>query len=385
MKSMRYELLLKGGTLIDPSQGICGLRDVGFEAGRVRAVGQSLAEREAATVIDCTGKTVTPGWIDLHVHVFEGCSHYGIEADPYCIARGVSVAVDAGSAGADTFEGFFRHVMQNCDTRLFAFLNISSMGMLSREVGELEHLPFADVRKAVETIERHRDVILGVKVRLSRNLVLPSAGIAPLRIAREAADAAGAPIMVHPNESWCGAIEPILAMMKAGDVLTHCYHGLGSGILDERRALRASVREAAERGVIFDVGHGGASFCWEIAAQALAQDFPPHTISTDIHRYNLRGPVHDLATTMSKFLLLGMPLPEIVARVTMNPAALLPRQTGPEGQGAGTLQVGSRGDAVVFALESGSFNFVDAHGGRRTGSSRVAPAHVIHDGRVYRR
>jgi dihydroorotase len=380
---MRYDLLLAGGTLIDPSQGICGPRDVAFAAGRVCAIAEGLAMQDAETVVDCAGKTVSPGWIDLHVHVYEGVSHYGTEADAHCIACGVTTAVDAGSAGADTFEGFLRYVVERKKTRLFAFLNISSMGMLSNRIGELEHLPYSDALRAVETVEQHRDLILGIKVRLTKNLVAPSAGIAPLRTAREAADAAGVPLVVHPNDAWCGGIEPILELMKPGDILTHCFHGRDTGILDDRGMLKQQVREAAERGVIFDVGHGVGSFRWEVAEHALAQGFLPRTISTDIHRYNVQGPVFDLATTMSKFLLLGMPLPEVVARVTANPATLLPKEEGPEGRGAGTLRVGSRGEAVVFSMKSGSFDFYDAHGARRTGRLRVLPTHVVHDGRLY--
>jgi dihydroorotase len=162
--TLAYDLLLSGGTLVDPAQGIHARRDVAFAGGRVALVAQDLPRAEAREVIDCTGRVVTPGMIDLHVHVFAGVSHFGIEPDPHCIAKGVTTAVDAGSAGADTFPGFRKYVIDVSATRLFAQLNISSQGMISREVGELDDIKWANVSKALAMVEQHRDVILGVKV-----------------------------------------------------------------------------------------------------------------------------------------------------------------------------------------------------------------------------
>src|ERR1700730_4723313 len=170
--------------------------------------------------------------VDLHVHVFWGVSHDGIEADPTCVAKGVTTAVDAGSAGADTFPGFRKYVIDVSATRLFAQLNISSQGMLTREIGELHEIKYANVQKAIAMIEQHRDVILGVKVRLTRqSIVGEAAGIRPLHLAREAADAARLPIMVHPQEAWCDSVDDILAVMRDRDILTHCFHGSSHGIL----------------------------------------------------------------------------------------------------------------------------------------------------------
>src|SRR5690349_12637338 len=197
---MPYDLLLKGGTLVDPAAGLHAPRDVAFADGKVAAVGEDLP-RAAEEVVDCAGLLVSPGMIDLHVHVFAGVSHYGIDPDPHCLARGVTTAVDAGSAGADTFPGFRKYVIDASATRLFAQLNISSQGMLTAEIGELEDLRYANVPKALATIEQHRDVILGVKVRLTRHSIVSEvSGMHPLHRAREAADAAGLPIMVHPQD-----------------------------------------------------------------------------------------------------------------------------------------------------------------------------------------
>lgn len=376
---MKYDLLLKGGTLLDPAQGIHAERDVAFADGRVVAVGD-LPRAEAAEAVDCTGRIVAPGMIDLHVHVFWGVSHYGIPPDPHCLATGVTTAVDAGSAGADTFPGFRKYVIDVSATRLFAQLNISSQGMISQEVGELDDIKWASVPKALATIERHRDIILGVKVRLTRHTIVgASAGIRPLHLAREAADAAGLPIMVHPQEAWCDSLDDILAVMRGRDILTHCYHGFSHGILNADGTVRRSVREAMDRGVIFDVGHGAGSFSWEIAEQAMRQGVQPQTISSDLHAYNVHGPVFDLATTVSKFLHLRLSLDDAVRKVTETPA----RAIGMEGQ-IGTLAPGAWGDAVVFDRQEGRFELWDTHGQLRIGSERLVPVTVVRAGRVYR-
>ncbi len=376
---MPYDLLLKGGTLIDPAQGIHASRDLAFAGGRVAAIGDDLPRTQAASAIDCSGRIVAPGMIDLHVHVFWGVSHLGIEADPNCIAKGVATAVDAGSAGADTFPGFRRYVIDVSATRLFAHLNISSQGMLSREVGELDDLRYASVPRAIATIEQHRDVIMGVKVRLTRQTIVgETAGIRPLHLAREAADAVGLPIMVHPQDAWCDSLDDILAVMRDRDILTHCYHGMSHGILNSDGTVRRSVREAMERGVIFDVGHGAGSFNWDVAEQALRQGVQPQTISSDLHAYNVHGPVYDLATTVSKFLHLGCSLDDALRKVTAAPAEAMRMADQ-----IGTLCAGAWGDAVVFDLQEGRFDLLDSHGQVRIGVQRLVPRTVVRAGTVY--
>ncbi|MBI2941977.1 MAG: amidohydrolase/deacetylase family metallohydrolase [Chloroflexi bacterium] len=374
-----YDLVVRGGTLIDPAQGIHAPRDVAFRDGVVAAVDESLPVTEAARVVDASGRVVTPGMIDLHVHVFEGVSHLGIAPDSTCLARGATTVVDAGSAGADTFPGFRKYVIETSATRIFAQLNISSQGMLSPVVGELDDLKWASIPRALEVIEKHRDLILGVKVRLTRrSIVGESAGLTPLYYAREAADAAGLPIMVHPQSAWCPSLDDIVAVMRAGDILTHTYHGMDHGILDERGGIRRSVREARERGVIFDVGHGAGSFNWQVCETALAQGFPPMTVSSDLHVHSVNGPVFDLATTVSKFLHLGLSLDEALAKVTAVPAEVIGMANR-----IGTLAVGAWGDAVVFDLQEGAFELVDSQKQPRVARRRLVPRVVIKGGRVY--
>ena len=317
--------------------------------------------------------------IDLHVHVFEGISHLGVNADTGCLAHGVTTAVDAGSAGADTFAGFRKYIIEVSATRIYAYLNISSQGMLSPVVGELEELKWADVSRALQVIENNRDLILGVKVRLTRDsIVSETAGLLPLFRAREAADAAGIPIMVHPQNAWCQSLDDILDVMRNRDILTHSYHGLRNGILNERGKIRSSVRRARDRGVVFDVGHGAGSFDWDVCRTALDQEFAPDTISSDLHTGNIYGPVFDLATTVTKFLHLGFSTEEALIRVTAMPAKILGMSD------IGTLAVGSRGDLVILELEDGSFPLTDSRGQTFTGEKRLIPRWIIKDGAMFK-
>jgi dihydroorotase len=375
-----YDLVITGGTLIDPGQGIHERRDVAFRDGLVAAVAPQIPPADGQETINASGMYVVPGLVDAHVHVFEGVSHYGINPDATCLAHGATTVVDAGSAGADTFAGFRKYVIEASETRILSHLNISSMGMISREIGELDDIKWANVPKALATIERNRDLILGVKVRLTReSIVGKEAGLRPLFLAREAADAAGLPIMVHPQDSWAESIDQVVEVMRKGDVMTHMYHSDPHGILDEQGKIRPSIRAAHERGVIFDVGHGEGSFDWTVCETALAQGFPPTTISSDLHRYNVNGPVFDLVTTVSKFIHLGMALDEALERVTAVPAGVI----GISGK-VGTLAVGAFGDAVVLDPQEGAFEFQDARRVARTGTFRLAPVVVVKAGRVWK-
>jgi len=365
-------MLIRGGHVLDPAQGIDAVRDVRLDGGRVVAVASDLQPAPGEDALEARGLLVTPGLVDLHVHVFPGASHYGIEPDPHCLGTGTTTVVDAGSAGALTFGAFRKYVIEVSETRIVPFLNIGATGMLSPDIGELEDLRFVDKKKALQTIEANRDLIRGVKARLSRELVGNNARAA-LLIAREAAEAARLPLMVHPGDTPI-EIEEILRALRPGDVLTHCYHGREEGVLDNG-LVRPEARDAAERGVILDVGHGRGSFSFATARGALAQGLVPGTISSDLHVYNVAGPVFDLVTTMSKFLALGLSLSEVVRMTTAAPARAIA-----EADTIGTLRPGAAADVTLLRIESGSFTLTDSHGESLVAGQRLVPVRVVRRG-----
>jgi dihydroorotase len=367
-------MLIRGGTVVDPGQGLHARRDVRLDVDHIIELGDGLTPRPGEEVIDARDRLVLPGLIDLHVHVFWGASHYGIEPDPHCLGTGTTTVVDAGSAGAHTFAAFRRYVIDVSATRIVPFLNIGATGMVSPAVGELEEVRHIDRAAALRTIEAHRDLIRGIKVRLSRDLVGANARVA-LKTAREAGEAAGLPIMIHVGDTPTPLTE-ILSELRPGDVITHCYHGREEGILDGRGAVTQAARHAAARGVLFDVGHGKGSFSFQVARRALAQGFRPGTISSDLHVYNLNGPVFDLATTMSKFLHLGLSLEDVVAMTTGAPAQVI----GHEGA-LGTLRPGAAGDVTLLAVREGEVTFEDAMGERLEGTRRLVPSGAVRAGR----
>jgi dihydroorotase len=371
----KYDLLIKNGTLLDPGTNINQKADIATKGHRIAFVGKNSNNVKARQILDASDRLVTPGLIDLHVHIFWGVSHYGIEADPNCLNKGVTTAVDAGSAGAWTFPALRRYIIDVSATRLFAFLNISSTGMVSAEVGELEEIRHANVQKAIDMCERNRDVILGIKVRLSKDLAGRN-DMEALKRARDASDALGLPIMVHPPNAYT-SIDEILAIMREGDILTHCYHGHAQGVLDEAGKVRASVRKAVDRGILMDVGHGQGSFTFGVAIKALAQKLIPNTIGSDLHFYNVNGPVFDLATTVSKFIYLGIPLESALEMCITRPAQFLKMHND-----IGTLKVGTHADIAIFEFAEGRFEFVDCEAQRRIGGKRLLPRGVVRSGRL---
>lgn len=371
-----YDILIKNGVVIDPSQGLHEKRDIAITKGKIESMEKDISSDKAREIIDASEHIVTPGLIDIHVHVYPGVSHYGIDADTHALAHGVTTVMDAGSSGADTFEGFRRYVVNVSDTRILAFLNISTMGMISPRVGELEDLRFADVEKAVEVIERNRDIIQGVKVRMSRSIVGDN-GIQPLLLAKRAAEAVKMPIMVHVGNTPM-PLADILGEMRRGDILTHCFHGSENGILDNQGNILDAVSEAVKKGVNLDVGHGRGSFSFNVAEKALAQGVSPQTISSDLHHYNVFGPVYNLATTVSKFLYLGLSLNEALSKVTVTPAKLLGID-----EELGNLRKGSIADVSIFKLKKGNFSFLDTVGKTVVGNRLLKPAAVVKGGKVY--
>jgi dihydroorotase len=371
----RFDLVLAGGTVIDPASGRNGPADVGIAGGRITAIEPHLGGGDAAHVLDVSGRYVVPGLVDLHVHVYPGVADLSVEADPTCLGRGVTTAVDAGSVGANTWPGFRRWVIEPSRGRILAFLNISLTGQIDPFLGELHDLRFADPERAARVALANPDAIVGFKVRLSEMLAGPN-GLEGLRRAEEAGRAANLPVMAHIGGTPFD-IEEALALLRPGDVVTHAYTGWRPGaIVTDAGRLVAGAREARGRGVRFDVGHGAGSFTWAVAEAALADGFLPDTISSDLHRFNIASPVEDLATTLSKFLLLGLPLAHVIAMATTAPSAAL----GAAGAGLGRLEVGGEADITVLALEEVRSQLVDSQGVARDADRRLVPTAVVRAG-----
>jgi len=364
---MALDLILKGGRIIDPSQKLDQIADIGFAGGKVARIGPRLAPDGGSDVRDVSGHIVAPGLIDLHTHVYWGGTSLGIDAEEFCRKSGVTTCIDTGSAGPGNFAGFRRHVIEPCAVRILAYLHVSFAGIyaFSRTVmvGESEELRLMAPAEAVAVAEANRDVIIGIKVRVGRNSSGTS-GTAPLDIALQAANEAGLPLMCHidfPPPSY----EDVVERLRPGDVLTHAFRPFPNSPLDPQGRVKDVVRRARERGVRFDIGHGKGSFAFKTARGMLANGFYPDTISSDVHALCIDGPAFDQVTTLSKFLCLGMPLDEVIAATTVNAAMALKR---PE---LGSLKPGSVGDATVLSIREGRFDYVDVVGEHMTGDRRM--------------
>jgi len=367
-----HDLIIRGGTLIDPGAGIHAAMDVAVRDGKIAAVGESLDAADADEVVDATGMLVTPGLVDLHVHLFSTGSAFGIDADTYCLAQGTTTAVDAGTAGAFNYRAFEREIAE-ASTRVFALLNISGIGI--PHDGELYNAAWADPERAAAVIEAHRDRIVGIKIRMSPGVVGPNLAHA-FAMARQAARAADAPLVVHPNAAEMPMAE-ILAQLRAGDVITHCFNTSAQSVVDADGKVRPEVIDARRRGVRFDVGHGVHSFSFETAERALDQGFAPDTISSDLFALAVDGPVYNLPHVLSKFLMLGMGLDDVIARATIKPAQLLPST-----ETIGTLRAGAAADITVMQRRSGRFEFVDGPKTRRVGDTELVAVTTVRAGRI---
>ena len=366
---MTHDLVVAGGHVLCPATGVDGIADVGIDDGQVAAVGAGLAGRER---VEAAGLLVVPGLIDLHVHVYDGVSHYGIDADTYLLRRGTTTGIDVGSAGAQTFPGLRRMVMEQAQTRIYAYLHIAVEGMISVLVGELEDLRWASVEQCVRVADANRDVIAGVKLRAGYQMVGPDPRPA-VGLALEAADALALPLMVHVIDLGM-PLPGLLARMRPGDVVTHCFHGNDGGLLDEHGQVWPEAFAARARGILFDVGHGSGSFTWRVARAALEQGFPPDTISSDVHAYNHAGPVYDLPRTLSKLLHLGMPLTDVIAAATSRVAAHL-AHVAP--RGLGTLAPGATGDLSLLERQRGRFELTDGEHRLSAGVTEFADERLV--------
>jgi dihydroorotase len=368
------DLVLKGGRVIDPSQGIDKVTDIAFAGGKVAAIGDNLAGKDVRSV---AGKIVSPGLIDLHTHVYWGGTSLGVEAELVARSGGVTTFIDAGSAGPGNFHGFRKHVIETSPVRILPFLNVSFPGIFAFSktvmVGEAADMRLLDPREAVRVAREHKDLVLGVKVRVGKSASGDS-GIMPLDIALDVAEETGLPLMAHLDAPPPSRHE-VVSRLRPGDILTHCFRPFPNAPVSVDGRVRDEILAARARGVIFDIGHGGGSFGFGTTRKMLAAGFLPDVISSDVHVISIEGPAFDLLTTMSKFLCLGVDLPTVIKLATSNAAAAIGR---PE---LGTLKVGSAGEATVIDEASGTFDYADSIGERMMGDKRLLSAGVVLAGR----
>ncbi|MDI1289237.1 MAG: amidohydrolase family protein [bacterium] len=364
--------VISGGSVFDSDSGRLVERDI-YVADGIIVEGFEVEPHDGAIKAD--GLLVTPGWIDLHTHVFRG-QDLGVDADVLGPATGVTTMVDAGSAGAHVFAAF-QSVMREYTTTIRPFLNISSIGTTSIHLaGELRLAAYADEQACIECIGRHPEIV-GVKVRASANVGAENTLVA-LAKARRVATEVDLPLMVHVGPAPATMAE-VLANMRAGDIITHCFSGLTDtpiARIDAEADLLKEASNAQERGVIFDVGHGGGSFDAKRAAAAMDAGFLPDTISSDVHTYAAPLSTEGLPLVVDKFLALGLSLEATLTRVTARPARAIALD------GGGTLLPGSPADIAMFQLTTGEYEFVDSNGYRFTGTQRLHPTMTIKDGKI---
>lgn len=367
-ESARYDLLITGGEVIDPDSGYNGRLDVAISDGKIAAVEPGIDPRRAARTIDASGQIVTPGLVDLHTHIYWGVTYWGIEADPVAARTGVTTWLDVGSAGAYTFPGFRRYIAEPNRVRTFCLLNLSSIGLVAPS-WEFQNPNYWDVDLAATIVDENRDLILGIKARIDGETTR-GVGIAPLERARELADRVRLPLMVHFGNGSPG-LDDIVPLLRPGDILTHCFRGGDNALAGPGKPVRPDVRALRERGLILDIGHGTGSFSFETTEAALAEGFLPDVISSDIHQTAVQGPMFDLPTTLSKFLNLGMGLPDVIARATSRAAAAMHR---PE---LGTLRPGSAADVALFRVEEGDYTFHDVQMAARKGTQLLVNTRTL--------
>ncbi len=357
---MNWDLLVKGGTVVDPSQGLHGTADVAVSGDKIAVVGPGLDDTSAVKVIDATGKLVTAGFIDLHTHNFISSPKLpSLDADTTSLAYGVTTVLDAGTATPSEFPHYWETDIADAKTRIYALIRMP--------------MPYgpdpATVEEAAAVIKQYDDVLIGMKYHHSQHYTT-------LPLAREAADFGGGILMA---EAYGAPIPQLLDYMNPGDIVTHTFHAsFRYPLWDHRGEVWPAVWDAVERGVYLDIGHGARGFAFRTMEYALEKGLKPSTISTDVHQGNVNGPTYDMPTTMSKMLALGMSLDEVIETSTVVPAKAL-RQEG----FIGTLKPGAQADVTISELTTGEFEYLDVLHEKRVGKQRILPETTIHDGVIY--
>src|SRR5688572_3249797 len=373
-----FDLLLTGGTVIDPSSGTNQKLDIGITADRIAAIRSSIPPVNARKALNVEGCIITPGLIDFHVHSYWGVNPYGFNADPICLASGVTTTMDAGSSGPTNFLGFRKLVYAQSRTGRLAFVAMAQHGVLNGP-GELEDLRFADPEGAAQAVAENRDVAIGIKLRMHKKSVGENSRAA-LRLAVKTGQACRAPLMVHVGDTAI-SMEEIVDSLRTGDIVTHCYTPQQPSIIDKNGRLLDAVRKAQERGVIFDVGHAGGHFDFDLVRRAMGNGLLPDVISSDLHG-RLKQPgfgvVGDLPTVMTKFLALGLSLERIIAACTSNPARAIGWQNR-----IGGLEVGREADIAVLQILDDPVTLRDSVGAEKLHRQRIAAKWTVRAGELF--
>src|SRR5688572_2506926 len=368
--------LLKGGRLIDPADGKDGILDIHVRDGRIAAIGSN-RDHDGATVIDVKDRIVTPGLIDVHLHLMKGLGAFGVDPDIFGVGSGVTTVVDAGSAGHTLLNVFRNYVTDNAKTRVLNYINLSTLGGVSGPGYSILADPrLIDEAKIEQAVEANRDIIVGIKI-MATGGALGAQGMKPLERARKLGDALKLPLLVHIGESWTKDTAPVhvaevLKYLRAGDIVTHMFTVHPGGLLDGNGKLWPQVRAAKDSGVLMDVGHGLHNLNFDVARRLLDQGLEPDGVSTDGHRGNRAGPVYDLPTTMAKLMALGFSLNRVVEMATVNAARLLGRSDE-----LGCIRLGKPAELTILRLEERDWTAVDSQQGTIAARQALVPVYAI--------
>ena len=375
----KFDLVIRNGDVLDPSQKLRAKKDIGIKNGRIVLIADKIPENQSAQSIDAAGKLVTPGLVDLHGHVFPYGSAIGLPADEIVSSMAATTYLCPGDAGANNLGAFKNFIIPQARCRIFGLLHISSIGLTGFPIGECFNLDYCDVELAAKVLSENQDILLGMKVRQSLNCVAGN-GLEPLKRAIAAAELSGTKglVMCHIGDVP-QRLEELLDMMRPGDIVAHMYTGAGNNNIVQNGKLLPEALAAQKRGVIMEVAHGAGSFDFTIAEPAIEQGLIPNVISSDIHGYSVNSPSDStLPTVMSKFLNMGFSLEDVVAMATVNPAKVIGRVDK-----LGTLQPGAPADVSIFELVEGPIKLADTKNNYRNGSKYLKPVKTICGGRPF--
>jgi dihydroorotase len=376
--NQKFDLLIKGGTVIDPGQRLHAPLDVAIKDGKILEISSGIAEERATQVVSARGKVVTPGLVDVHVHCFDGVGAVGINADRYCLGRGVTTAVDAGSTGYPAIAGFRKYVINTSSTRVRALLDIGALGtLIGGNTGAMKNLNWLDPQLTARAADMNKPDVIGIKVRLAEDFEDGVQDLECLKRAVEAAELSSLPLMVHILGPY-SPLPDLLRMLRKGDIFTHCFNGRKHCVLDAAGKILPEVWDARHRGVLFDTAQGTFNLSFDVAEKCLEQGFLPETISTDLSSRAINGPVFDMPTQISKFMALGLSIDKAIELATLSPGRMF--NFGTE---VGTMRPGSEADVSIFEVRDGQFDFFDSNKQRRTGHQMLVNIAIVRRGQLF--